>query len=208
MSELRLEGFDTPLRGRRVFVIGSQDSWISQIASLESESLYKGRSILVLQDGTPTILLRRKWDLVIRVKEGFELQMLATYVANAPKPVRILWTGTGEVPRALWQKWVKNDITLVGGSTESNLHADWEAILFPIRCSPDIVEKALGKNAGKIRDHISELAQNGASIAWTSIDEKQGGNLYWYEPLEVTTNLFTKKEAATLLEGISKWLND
>ena len=104
--------------------------WISRIESLESESLYKGRSILVIHEpprpsgsgSAPLALLRKRWDCVFRIRESFEAQMVATYVANAPKPVRILWfsmTTSQEIPRALWQKWSppgSPDITLIGCS--------------------------------------------------------------------------------------------
>ena len=112
---IRLEGFDGGIRGHRCLVIGKETDWLARINTLESESLYKGRSILVIHEpmrgvsaAVGSALFRKRWDCIFRVRDAFEAQMLATYVANAPKPVRILWIsamGTQEIPRALTSKW-------------------------------------------------------------------------------------------------------
>ena len=80
---MRIEGFDTPLRNNKTLIIGKPSEWIKNISSLESSSLYKGRSILVIQEnGKPFslggLLARKRWDVIFRVKEQFEIQMLAT----------------------------------------------------------------------------------------------------------------------------------
>ena len=113
---LRVEGFDSPLRAHRFLVIGDERAWLRRFNLIESQSLYKGRSILVVQESmgkaSNVSLLgsvgRRRWDVIFRVRDSFEAQMVATYVANAPKPVRILWLCANtmcEIPRALWQRW-------------------------------------------------------------------------------------------------------
>ena len=123
---VRLEGFDTELRGRRTLIVGTATDWLCQFSAVESESLYKGRSILVMQEGATKgngreypALQRRRWDCTFRPRDQFDYQMLATYVQNSPKPVRVLWVfpqaGMGaDIPRALWQRWANKDITLLG----------------------------------------------------------------------------------------------
>jgi len=222
---LRVEGFDAGLRGRRFLVIGDERAWLRRLNLIESESLYKGRNVLVIQEspGKHMSLLgsigRKRWDIIFRVRDSFEAQMLATYVQNAPKPVRILWISTNamsEIPRAIWQRWRDNkaDVTLIGGSEGTSVACEWEAILFPHRCPQETVEKVLSARgsgisalAVKIKDHAEEIASSGAALVWTNIDEDARGSICWYDPNDGTVDDgYTKKEAATVLEGVAKWL--
>ena len=227
--DLRLEGFDTPLRGHRFAVIGDSGACLGRLAVLESESLYKGRSVLVIQESgatsgrtgraVPPAIFRRRWDCVFRIRESFEAQMLATYVANAPKPVRIMWISLGqmEIPRALSQRWQKTDVTLIGvaGLSDNLGTCEWEAILFPLRCPQETIERVLGSRGSgivqmfmKIKEHMGEIAANGAGLVWTNIGETEPkGCLYWYDPSEGSSrDGFTRAEAAALLEDLSKWV--
>lgn len=220
---LRVEGFDGQLRGQKFLVVGDETAWLRRFGIIESESLYKGRNVLVIQESRTGFslissigVLRKRWDMIFRIKEGFEAQMLATYVANCPKPVRILWISNGcEVPRALWQRWVKQDITLIGVTSEENtaITCEWDAILFPHRCPQATVEKFLsGRGTGlaalasRMKEHSDEIAESGASLAWSNASGGQGA-IYWYDPTEGKVEEgYTKKEAGSVLEGISKWL--
>ena len=220
---LRVEGFDGQLRGQKFLVVGDETAWLRRFGIIESESLYKGRNILVIQEGRPNFsligsigILRKRWDMIFRMKEPFEAQMLATYVANCPKPVRILWIANGcEIPRALWQRWVKQDITLIGGSDQENtsITCEWDAVLFPHRCPQAVVEKFLsGRGTGlaalasRMKEHSDEIADSGAALAWSNAGGGQGA-IYWYDPTEGKVEEgYTKKEAGSVLEGISKWL--
>jgi len=225
---LRVEGFDGQLKGHKFLVVGDETAWLRRFNLIESESLYKGRNILVIQEavGRPSGysllssigVLRKRWDLIVRVKEGFEAQMLATYVANCPKPVRILWlcaTSGCEIPRGLWQRW--KDVTLIGGTSEemTQITCEWDAVLFPHRCSQTTVEKFLGGRgtglvalASRMKEHSEEIADSGAALAWSVIGSSGTGAIYWYDPTEGKVEEgYTKKEAGSVLEGISKWLS-
>ena len=226
---LRVEGFDSPLRAHRFLVIGDERAWLRRFNLIESQSLYKGRSILVVQESmgkTSNVGLlgsvgRRRWDVIFRVRDSFEAQMVATYVANAPKPVRILWLCANtmcEIPRALWQRWreQKLDVTLIGGSDGTSVACEWEAIFFPHRCPQETVEKVLSARgsglsslAVKMKEHGEEIAASGAALVWSNIEESDNrGCIYWYDPHDGTVNdEYTKKEAATVLEGVAKWLS-
>ena len=224
---LRMEGFDAALRGRRFLVIGDERAWLRRFNLIESQSLYKGRNILVIQEavGKPsTVSLlssvgRRRWDIIFRVRESFEAQMIATYVQNAPKPVRILWLCANsmcEIPRSLWQRWVKSDVTLIGGLLPDgvSIACEWEAILFPHRCPQETIEKVLSSRgsgisgmASQFKEHSDEIASSGAALAWSNIDIGQKGEIYWYDPMEGhIDDAYTKKEASVILDNISKWL--
>lgn len=213
----RLEGFDAGLRGRRIFVVGV-DSGLRRLSALESEALYRGKNVLVHGDGhAPFTVGRRKWDAVFRLKDPFDAQMIATYVANAPKPVRVFWfcagTGHDAIPRALWSRWVKQDITLLGCSDGLQAPlADWEAIFFSHKCDTGVVERTLvsrgvGSSLTTIREHLSELAESGAALVWSNIDGTGSGGLYWYDPESVAEigSGFTRIEIGQLLDTIKKW---
>lgn len=211
----RLEGFDSVLRGRRMFIVGV-DTALRRFAALESEALYRGKNVLVIGDGNtvPLAVWRRKWDVIFRIRDSFDAQMIATYVANAAKPSRVFWIG-GEIPRTLWTRWVKQDITLIGSGTVGA--TEWEAIFFDHGCEMGVVERALGQRGvgsslAQVREHLSELAASGAALVWSNIDETGGsgftrGSLHWYDPesvAEVGTGL-ARTEIAQMLDAVKKW---
>jgi hypothetical protein len=226
---LRLEQFDTNIRGHRTLVVGPPESWLARLAVLESEALYKGKTVLVIQEtqkGTgrewPS-LMRRRWDVVFRVKESFDAQMLATYVQNAGKPCRVVWVfphgnhGMCELPRALWQRWANTDVTLLG-CTESGVigGVEWQTILFPLRCEAEVAERILASRGTgisqlvtNIKEHLADIAFSGAAVAWTNINEPDTkGSLYWYDPSEGVGvgETYTKQEAVAVLDSLKKWL--
>jgi len=210
----RLEGFDAALRGRRMFIVGV-DAALRRFAALESESLYRGKNVLVIGDGSivPLAVWRRKWDVIFRIRDSFDAQMIATYVANAAKPSRVFWLG-GDIPRTLWTRWVKQDITLIGSGTVGV--TEWEAIFFNHGCEMGVIERVLGQRGvgsslAQVREHLSELAASGAALVWSNIDEagvfSSRGSLYWYDPdsvAEVGTGL-VRTEIAQMLDAVKKW---
>lgn len=226
---IRLEGFDIALRGYRTLLVGPPDCWLQRLSVLESEALYKGHNVLVIQEthkGTGRewpALMRRRWDVVFRVRESFDAQMVATYVQNAPKPVRIAWVlpqGPTEIPRALWSRWANQDVTFLGCTEVGAIGAvEWQAILFPLKADHQLIDRVLATRgsgtafmASKIRDHLTEIANSGAALAWTNINEKDSkGVLYWYDPSEGHTGgeeNWTRGEVAGVLESIAKWAHE
>jgi len=145
-------------------------------------------------------VLRKRWDCVFRVRDTFEAQMLATYVANAPKPIRIMWIGT-DIPRALWQKW-NSDITLLGCS-EGVIGCEWEAIFFPLNFSAQATEKILiARGVRNLAGNMaSEIAANGAALVWSNINTSQG-ELYWYDPSEGEVEKISGADAVSMLEEV------
>jgi hypothetical protein len=225
---IRLEGFDESLRGHRTLVVGQAESWLARMNMLESEVLYKGHSVLVIQENTKgtgreyPALMRRRWDVIFRLRETFDAQMLVTYVQNASKPCRVLWAfpphGLAEVPKTIWTRWnAGNDVTLIGG-TESGLlgSVEWETILFQLKSEQSLIERVLTARGpgiasmlAKVKDHLSEISESGAAVAWSNIDEEdKKGKLYWYDPSEGTETgeMYNKKEVSDILQSVSKWL--
>jgi hypothetical protein len=203
-------------------VLGKEKDWLARVTLLESESLYKGRTILVIHEPMRGVnmtlspgLFRKRWDCIFRVRDTFEAQMLATYVANAPKPVRILWlaaSASQEIPRALWQKWERTDVTLLGASTQGEmLGCEWEVIFFPLDTNSQAVERVLSMRGSGMRtlaqnvgSYLNEIAQNGAALVWSNIDEADTrGALYWYDPSEGDLKEHVSKtDAVKMLEDV------
>lgn len=214
---IRLEGFDGIFRGHRCLVLGKEEEWLARMNILESESLYKGRSILVIHEpmrgassSIGSSLFRKRWDCIFRVRDSFEAQMLATYVANAPKPLRILWIGTHEIPRVLVSKWERADVTVLGGSS-TWLACEWDVIFFPLSATSKTIETTLGMRGTGMRQlavnlgsHLSEIADQGAALVWTHIDETDSrGALYWYDPSEGQKNdKMPNEEIVKVLEEV------
>lgn len=218
-DQIRLEGFDGNLAGKRVCVFGSPSDWLGRLALLESEALYKGRTVLVCSSGTrgsapPSGLMRRRWDAVFTPKENFDYQMLLTYVANAPKPVRVCWwssAGWGsEIPRAVWSKW-NNTVTFLGfqeSTSNEVLGVEWDVIFFPLEATSGAVEKVLGRRGtgyrsqlAGIAEHLDDIRSNGAALCWA-------GGLFWYDPSEGRETLpkLGSRDAVQMLEEIQGFL--
>lgn len=222
---LQLEGFDGAVRGHRVLVVGKEQDVLVRLAVLEGEALYKGRTILVLQEHSrtnlcPSIWFKRRWDAVFRVKDPFEAQMIATYVGNAPKPVRVVWVcleGFGEIPRSLWSRWQGGDITLIGMGGGSMMAVEWEVMYFSADTAESLIDKYLTMRGtgcrsllGGLQGHLGELRESGAALVWTNMDQDDSkGAFYWYDPSEGSANLakLTKKDVAGMLEEIGRWVD-
>jgi hypothetical protein len=59
-----------------------------------------------------------------------------------------------------------------------------------------------------MKEHSEEIADSGAALAWSVIGSSGIGSIYWYDPTEGKVEEgYTKKEAGSVLEGISKWLS-
>lgn len=218
---IRLEGFDGGIRGHKCLVVGKENDWLARIHLLESESLYKGRSILVIHEPMRGVmasfagsLYRKRWDCIFRIRDSFEAQMLATYVANAPKPVRILWVcapGVQEIPRALTSKWERGDITLLGASSGDMVGCEWDVIFFPLHATSTMVERMLGMRGSGVKQiaqdiggYLSEIAAHGAALVWSNVDEADSrGALYWYDPSDgQKSETLNAEDAIKMLEEV------
>ncbi len=226
---LQLEGFDGSIRGTKTLFIGKEQDLLCRLAVLEGESLFKGRTILVIQErarstqgaNVPLCLLKRRWDCVFRVRENFEAQMVATYAANAPKPLRIVWWCDGggghEIPRALWNRWTKNDVTLLGFSHAGDmLGCEWDTIYFPKDATESMIGVVLGSRGTGVRSlasgisgHLTEISASGAALVWSNVgDADTRGSLYWYDPTEGRAQMYkmSKVEAVGMLDEVARWM--
>ena len=210
---MRIESLDVQFRGHRTLIVGSVDLALQRFALLESSYAYKGKNILVVQEGQVglghPLVFRKRWDCIFRVKDAFDMQLLATYVSNAPKPSRVFWLtvgNTGDIPKALWSKW-SGDISLIGCSEHGKIGGcEWETILFPLGYSFDQVERVLtrGNLLKDLKEHWSELLDAKAAVAWVS----STNTMHWYDPSEHVYDapLYSKEEASTILHSLAQWI--
>lgn len=229
---LRLEAFERSIRGRKVCCFGEPKDWLLRLSVLEAESLYKGRTILVLGGQTrgwsgsmpPSVLMRRRWDAVFAPKENFDYQMLLTYITNAPKPCRVSWwqpeASPHEIPRAIWSKF-GSETTLLGfnsGVTRGELWGvEWDAVFFPLLVREEFVGRVLSARGSGIRaiaagltSSMDEIRANGAALVWSNIEERDSrGSLHWYDPEEGKEHLksgVNKEEALDMIEELKSWI--
>jgi hypothetical protein len=212
-QQVRVEGFDGAVAGKRACLFGGPQQWLGRLALLESEALYKGRTVLVCsmppRGGSPPLgLMRRRWDAIFCPRENFDYQMLLTYVANAPKPVRVCWwsaPGTSEIPRAIWSKWT-GGVTLLGFNESAGdlWGVEWDVIFFPLEATSGFVEKVLGRRGtgqrqlmSGIAEHLDDIRSNGAALCWA-------GGLLWYDPSEGSEALpkLGARDAVQMLEEV------
>jgi hypothetical protein len=216
---MRIESLDVPFRGHRTLVVGSVELALQRFSLLESSSAYKGKNILVIQEGQEValghpLIFRKRWDCTFRVKDSFDMQLLATYVSNAPKPSRVFWLtvgNSGDIPRALWSRW-NHDISLIGCSEAGSIGGcEWERILFPLGYAVEKVERVLhGRGSGivallkDLKEHWTELLDAKAAVAWVS----STNSIHWYDPVENVYDapLYTKEEAAAVLQSLASWI--
>lgn len=232
---VRLEAFERSLRGRKICIFGEPTDWLLRLSVLEGESLYKGRTVLVIggqgrgwagrQGLPPASLMRRRWDAIFSPRENFDYQMLLTYITNAPKPCRVCWwqpeAAAAEIPRVVWSKFGP-EVTLFGfqgGLTRGDLWGvEWDAILFPLSVREDFVGRVLSSRGSGIRAamagltaNLDEIRANGAALAWSNIEERDSrGSLYWYDPEEGKEHLqsgITKDEALGIVEDLKGFLS-
>ena len=215
---MKIDSLDVPFRGHKTLVVGSVELALHRFSLLEASSAYKGKNVLVLQAhgqelavGHP-LVFRKQWDCIFRSKDAFDLQMLATYVSNAAKPVRVFWLcmgHTGDIPKALWSRWT-HDISLIGYCDAGFISGcDWERILFPVAYPVDKVERILhlrGSGTAAIKDlkeHWTELIDAKVGVAWVSTNK-----MYWYDPSEHVFDapLYTKEEVSSILQSLAKWV--
>lgn len=215
---MRIESLDVPFRGHRTLIVGSVELALQRFSLLESSSAYKGKNILVIQSqesslGHP-LIFRKRWDVTFRVKDSFDFQLLATYVSNAPKPSRVFWLTVGQfgqigdIPRALWSRWT-HDVSLIGCSEVGSIGGcEWETILFPLGHPVEKVERVLhGRGPTllkELKEHWAELLDAKAAVAWVS----SSNSIHWYDPAENVYDapLYTKEEAAAVLQSLASWV--
>lgn len=217
---IRLEGFAEPLKGKRVFCVGSAKLLPalvrSRLALLDGEAAHRGRKILLVQDGTPQPigwLSQLKWDARFQIRDTQDLRLALTVVTNAAKPVRVVWAG-GEPAASVIQVLARTDgVSIVGLGTEAPRSTDWDAIFWTHDMSLEAIEPALYSRMGaalvgkyNLKSVMREIQASEVGLVWSSIGETdKRGSMYWFDPAEGASHAatYSPQEAAELLRSIA-----
>lgn len=214
MDTVRVEGFGSSLKGQKIWIIGDEHLLPNRLHVLEQELLGRGRRILILADGRkhiPKWSLQIEWDAVFKVRDALDLRLALTYVANAAKPVRIVWLGDEPTP-AIMSKLHVHDATFLGYGNNKPQQS-WDAIFFSGLLDKGKIEDALMPRIGSAKlSHfnlssvIPELRAAKAGLVWSLMGESdRSGHLYWYDIAEgePAAESFDMVEAANFLRELA-----
>jgi hypothetical protein len=215
METVRVEGFGNTLRGEKLWLVGAESLIPNRVNVLEQELLGRGRKVLVIADGrkhTPRWASKVDWDAIFHVRDGVDLRLAITYVANGVKPIRIVWLG--EEPSAqVLKAMVVSEVTFIGHGS-NHPKGDWNAIFFSGEIEASRIEEALISRMGSARlSHLNlksvipELRAVKAGLVWSSIGEpEKAGAVYWYDIAEgeAPNEPFNAAEAAEFLRDLAE----
>ena len=214
MDTVRVEGFGSSLRGQKIWVIGDEHLLPNRLHVLELELLGRGRRVLILADGRkhiPRWALQIEWDAVFKVRDALDLRLALTYIANATKPVRIVWLGDEPTPPIMSKLHVPESTFL--GYGNSKPQQSWDCIFFSGNLDKSKIEDALMTRMGSAKlSHFNlisvlpELRAAKAGLVWSSMGESErSGHLYWYDIAEgePPSEPFDMTEAASFLRELA-----
>lgn len=193
MDTVRVEGFGSSLKGQKIWIVGDEHLLPNRLHVLELELLGRGRRVLVIADGRkhiPKWAMTVEWDAVFKVRDALDLRLALTYIANANKPLRIVWLGD-EPTSAILSKLHVPDSTFLGiGTSRPQQH--WDCIFFSGNLDKGKIEDALMTRMGSaklshfnLQSVLPELRAAKAGLVWSSLGESErSGNLYWYDIAE------------------------
>ena len=187
MDTVRVEGFSSSLRGRKLWIQGDEALLPNRLHVLEQELLGRGRSLLLIADGRkiPRWASKIEWDSIYRLKDTQDLRLALTYVGNASRPLRVVWLGE-EPSHQVLQRLSIQDVTLIGFG-QGAPKGEWDAIFFP---------SFYDANLKAVR----------AGLIWSSIEESEkSGAVYWYDIAEGegAKAAFNPAEAAETLRELA-----
>lgn len=214
METVRVEGFGSSLKGQKLWIVGDEHLLPNRLHVLEQELLGRGRRVLILADGRkhiPRWALTIEWDAVFKVRDALDLRLALTYIANASKPLRIVWLGDEPSP-AVMSKLHVHDATFLGYGNNKPQQV-WDGIFFSGLLDKNKIEDALMTRMGSAKlSHfnlssvIPELRAARAGLVWSSIGESErSGHLYWYDIAEgePPSEPFDMTEAASFLRELA-----
>lgn len=195
MSEvIHLEGFESSIRGKKVWVIGDESLALRRLNLSVSENLGRGRTVCILDSHRtlPKSFQKFAWDALFKVKDQQDLRLALTYITNATKPIHVVWIGE-EVSGQVLQKLLDPAITVIALGSRTHVPIQpWNAIFFPSDMNSQQVEEMLisrvgpsGLKAMNLRSILPELRTAKASLVWSNIDEtERSGSLYWFDTMD------------------------
>jgi len=156
-----------------------------------------------------------RYDATFQVRDSPDWTLILTYITYAPKPLLVVVEDIS-IPDGLWQK-INNTTTLIHITHQPTLRLHpYDAIFF---APTEEVNTAHSEDAHRIlqsvyrasyslkehREILQELRVAKAGMAWTRVDEKGSGAIYWYDPVPIQAD--ARLAPADLVELFS-WLSE
>lgn len=216
MSEvIHLEGFESSIRGKKVWIVGDDSLALRRLNLSVTESLGRGRTVCIIDSHhtLPKLFQKFAFDALFKLKDPQDLRLALTYITNATKPIHVVWVGE-EMSTAVFQKLSETHTTVIGVGSRAHIpQQQWNAIFFPTDMNSQQIEEMLLSRVGpmrlktmNLRSILPELKTAKASLVWSSIDETdKTGSLYWFDTMDghPPEELWNHMETATFLHDLA-----
>jgi len=217
MSEvIHLEGFESSVRGKKVWIVGDESLALRRLNLSVSENLGRGRTVCILDSHhtLPKSFQKFAWDAIFKLKDQQDLRLALTYITNATKPIHVVWVGE-EMSAQVLQKLLDPTITVITLGSRTHVPVQpWNAIFFPSDMNSQQVEEMLISRVGpsglktmNLRSILPELRTAKASLVWSNIDEtERSGSLYWFDTMDgqPPEELWNPMETAGFLHDLAE----
>jgi hypothetical protein len=192
-DSIQIEGFESSIKSKKLWFVGDDALLLRRLNLFHTEILGRGKFVCVQADShahVPKAYFKFPWDAFFRVKDSQDLRLALTYMANATKPITVVWIGE-EMPPVVFAK-IADATVFALGSRQYIPKEPWDALFFPPDLLPHSVEEMLTTRLGSgkvkhanIRSVLAELRTAKASLVWSKIDDvDKHGYLYWIDTLE------------------------
>jgi len=216
MSEvIHLEGFESSIRGKKVWIVGDESLALRRLNLSVTENLGRGRTVCIIDShhALPKSFQKFSWDAIFKLKDQQDLRLALTYITNATKPIHVVWVGD-EISQQIFQKLNDTSTTVIGVGSRSHVPLQqWNVIFFPHDMISQQIEEMLLSRVGQnklrsmnLRSILPELKTAKASLVWSTIDEtERAGSLYWFDTMDgqPPEELWNPMETSTFLHDLA-----
>jgi hypothetical protein len=219
VESIQIDAFNTNLHSCRILCQGPfpNQKYPPIMESIQQlREPFKKKILLTRTAFSLSKYIPLQYDGVFQVKDAQDWSLIVTYITYAPKPLLVVAEEI-QIPDGLWQK-MNRAVTFVNiTSTYVSNIRPYDAIFFaPVEelssSYSEYIFKVLQsvyKASYTLKEHkevIQELRIAKAGIAWTRFEEDtQGGNMYWYDPVESNQGDSLSNRQMSELFG---WLSD
>jgi len=215
---IQLEAFNTDLHSARILLQGPFPSnkippimeYVQQLREPFKKKILITNSALSLSH-----YLSLQYDAIFQAKDTHDWQLILTYLTYSPKPTLVVAEEVS-IPEALWSRLAKTITFVYILSKPLGSYRPYDAIFF---APMEEVQNTFAEHTYKIlqsiyrgsytyaehKEILQELRVAGAGVAWTRMgEEKQGGSIYWYDPVSSRQgDSLNKQQVSELLHWIA-----
>jgi hypothetical protein len=220
METIQLEAFQTPLHGAKILYAlpqryGQQQQhppwseWIHRLREPFRKAIRVSTKLLPLAASVVPA-----YDATFHPKDGQDWTLILTYITYAPKPLLVTIEDLS-IPDGLWQKLPAHTTLLHITSHPVIRLQPYDAIFFApmdddhvtYRETAHRILQAAYRATYTLAQHkeiLQELRMAKAGLAWTRVDEKAQGALYWYDPVAASHDGFPPHHLSELFQCLAE----